>query len=115
MSAGTWRKRGALKLKRENDRLKRELNFATEHQVTVQTVRPERIIARMDLRAASFAMDPVRGRTIDAVAYDFLCREIFDQLKKSGAIRLERDDSTGYPGIRAELNIVREGVAYAAY
>lgn len=107
VKTGTWRKRGALKLKRKYDRLRRELDFAKEHQCTVQTVRPERITARVDLRASSFVMDPVRGRAIDVVAYDFLCREIFDQLKKSGAIRFECDDSTGYPGIRAELNIAR--------
>lgn len=106
MSAGTWRKRGALKLKRENDRLKRELNFATERQCTVQTVQMERVTAVGTLPDGVSADGP----ELPGFLRHVLAGKITDLLLDAGAIGFKLEDSPRYgrPAVRAELNIVKE-------
>lgn len=111
MSTGTWRKRGALKLKRKYDRLRRELDFATERQCTVQTVRTEKVSAAMEFRSAVFG--DVRAfhtciSSFESSIRHILRNQLAEKLDQVGAIRYWVDYTTGIPVVRADLNIARE-------
>ena len=108
---GTWRMRGALKLKRKYDRLRRELDFATEHQYTVQTVRTEKVSSAMEYMGASFRdvrAFHTRTRIFESSIRHILRNQLAEKLDRVGAIRYWVDYTTGIPVVRAELIIVRE-------
>ena len=111
MTAGTWRKRGALKLKRKYDRLRRELDFATAHQCTVQTVRTEKVSSAMEYMGALFGdvrAFYTRTRILESSIRHILRGQLAKELDRVGAIRYWVDYTTGIPVVRAELNIARE-------
>lgn len=111
MKTGTWRKRGALKLKRKYDRLRRELDFAMEHQCTVQTVRTEKVSSAMEYIGALFGdvrALHTRTRILESSIRHILRSQLAEELDRVGAIRYWVDYTTGIPVVRAELNIVRE-------
>ena len=111
MTAGTWRKRGALKLKRKYDRLRREFDFATERQCTVQTVRTEKVSAAMEFRSAVFGdvrAFHTRISIFESSIRHILRDQLAEKLDQVGAIRYWVDHTTGIPVVRAEMNIARE-------
>ena len=111
MSVGTWRKRGELKLKRKYDRLRRELDFATEHQCTVQTVRTEKVSSAMEYMGALFGdvrAFHTRTRILESSIRHVLRNQLAEKLDQVGAICYWVDYTTGIPVVRAELIIVRE-------
>lgn len=100
----TWRKRGALKLKRKYDCLKRELDFATVHQCTVQTVRTEKLEAFMDEVYSTARFSPAVPETL---IKETLEKELLKCLSESGAIRYDCVWYSERPIMRATLEIVR--------
>ena len=111
MSAGTWRKRGALKLKRKYDRLRRELNASRYPVMTMQTVRTENVSAAMEFRSAVFGdvrAFHTRTRILESSIRHILRDQLAEKLDQVGAICYWVDYSTGIPVVRAELNIVKE-------
>ena len=101
---GTWRKRGALKLKRKYDRMRRELNASRHPVMTMQTVRVE---------TANAAVMIPDGILIDGAELPWFLRHVLagkiaDALLDTDAIRFEREGLRyGRPVIRAKLNFVR--------
>ena len=104
MSAGTWRKRGALKLKRKYDHLKRELNASRHPVMTMQTVRTERATAVVTIPEGILT----DGAELPWFLRHVLAEKIADALLDTDAVRFEREGLCyGKPAIRAELNFVR--------
>lgn len=104
VKTGTWRKRGALKLKRKYDLLKRELNASRYPVMTMQTAGVE--------TATAVVMIP-DGILIDRAELPWFLRHVLagkitDALLDTDAIRFEHEGLRyGRPAIRAELNFMR--------
>ena len=105
VKTGTWRKRGALKLKRKYDLLKRELNASRHPVVSFQSVRTERITA-VNMLPIWFRGD---GTDLPWHIRRALAEKIADSLMDADAIRFESDGSKvyGQPIVRASLDFVR--------
>lgn len=105
VKTGTWRKRGALKLKRKYDRLKRELNASRRPVVAKQVAGVERVTATGVLPIG------IRGGSLGVARYMMhdLAMKIADSLLDADAIRFECEGSQicGRPVVRATLDFVR--------
>lgn len=108
VKTGTWRKRGALRLKRKYDRLRRELAFATEHQCTVQDVRTEKLEALMEVRGVwHYPTARFSPAMPEGLIKEMLEKELLKRLGESGAIRYDCIRYSERPIVRATLEIVR--------
>lgn len=108
IKTGTWRKRGALKLKRKYDRLRQELDFARKYQFTVQDVKTEKLEALMDVVGVWHYPTARFSPTVPEVLIkEMLEKELLKRLSESGAIRYDCVRYSERPIMRATLEIAR--------
>lgn len=108
VKTGTWRKRGALKLKRKYDRLKRELDFARKCQFTVQDVRTEKLEALMEVCGVwHYPTARFSPAVPETLIKETLEKELLKCLSESSAIRYDCVRYSERPIVRATLEIVR--------